>query len=52
MDTEWAIENNELFMLQARPITTIVNNEKNNTIFKLINVESDSSLLTLCMQLK
>ena len=52
MDTEWAIENDELFMLQARPITTIIENEKNNTIFKLINVESDSSLLTLCMQLK
>ena len=52
MDTEWAVEKWELYMLQARPITTISNDIKNNTIYTFCNAESDSSVLTLCMQLK
>ena len=52
MDTEWAVENWELFMLQARPITTISNNENCETIYEFFNAESDSSLLSLCMQFK
>lgn len=34
-DTEWALENNNLYIVQARPITTVKNsikNEKNNKI--------------------
>lgn len=28
-DIEWAIKNNEIFILQTRPITTIENNQRN-----------------------